>query len=262
MNFSEPSEDAVPVIQLRIPGPWRSSQEVEASVRDATGGAWRIEPDGWLIHVESGARYQLSHTPHDDEIAELFRDSGRMSDEDADRMATHPVKIHVSAPGGSVEAAMAIMEPARVLIEAGGYGVFVDNSGIAHPPDDWRKLTDSRDDGGVYWAYVSTTDGDDEMFTTGMHCLGYRDAEMPRPPDPQAGAFFLNNFLGYCYQSGRTVIDGDSLNDLQGPLFRAVHQPCTRYPAGTAFHNPYGVWRLEPVMEGEEGDEGSAPTNN
>jgi hypothetical protein len=252
------TEDMIPEIQLRIPGLWRSSDEVKKSIHDVAGDDWRAEEDGGLINIATGQRFQLGHSDHDDDIAQFFADTGRMSDEDVSRLATHPVKVHVTAPGGSVEAACAIMDAARVLIEAGGYGLFVDNSGIAHPPEDWRKLTDSSDNGGVFWAFVSTTAGfdrgsdEEEMFSTGMHCLGYRDAEMPCPPDKQMGAFFLNNFLGYCYQSGRAVIDGDSLNDLQGPLFRAIHHSCTRYPSHTAFFNPYGIWRLEPVMEDDE----------
>ena len=78
-----------------------------------------------------------------------------------------------------------------------------------------------------------------------MHCLGYRDAEMPDPPSKEFAADFINEFLEYCCTSPKPVLDGDSLNDFDGPLFTAHHHPCTRYPAGAPIHNPYGVWRLE-----------------
>ena len=261
MQSDDDAEDKIPEIHLRIPGPWRTPEELTESLRLAVGGAWRIENAGELINTKTGQRFRLGHTEHDDDIVKFFEDTGRMSEHDVEKLSTHPVKIHVMGPGGSVDAACAIMDAAQSLIEAGGYGVFVDNSGIAHPPDDWRKLTESSKNGGVFWAYVATTSGldpgsgEEEMFSTGMHCLGYRDAEMPCPPDKAMGAFFLNNFLGYCYQSGQTVLDGDCLNDLQGPLFRAIHHPCARYRADTAFFNPYGVWRLEPVIGGDEGGE-------
>jgi hypothetical protein len=87
-----------------------------------------------------------------------------------------------------------------------------------------------------------------------MHCLGLRDAELPTDdiPDRQIAGFLLHNFLGYTYQSGRTVIDGDTLDDESGVCFRARHVPCTRFSPATPFFNPYGVWRLEPVEREEE----------
>jgi hypothetical protein len=82
-----------------------------------------------------------------------------------------------------------------------------------------------------------------------MHCLGYRDAEVFGIPDRQAAGFLLHNFLGYSYQSGNMIIDGDPVGSEFGVLFRARAHPFTRVPPGTAFHNPYGVWRLEPVEQ-------------
>ena len=32
-------------------------------------------------------------------------------------------------------------------------------------------------------------------------------------------------------------------------MFRARALPFTRVPPGSPFHNPYGIWRLEPMQE-------------
>ncbi len=131
----------------------------------------------------------------------------------------------------------------------------VDNSGTCHGPRDWLALAADRDMGGMYWAFVSVTAGDDEVFSAGMHCLGYRDAEWSDPLDPKAAGMMLHEFLGYSYQSGAALVDGDPIGGPDGPEFILRHIECTRFPKGSPWHNPYGVWRLEKVA-GQEENEG------
>jgi hypothetical protein len=62
---------------------------------------------------------------------------------------------------------------------AGGAGVFVDNSGIAHGATDWLTLFDDAANGGAYWAFVTVVRTEDELYSLGMHVLGFRDAIIP-----------------------------------------------------------------------------------
>jgi hypothetical protein len=55
----------------------------------------------------------------------------------------------------------------------------------------------------------------------------------------------LHEFLGYSYQSGVAIVDGDPIGGPDGPDFIVRHVECTRFPEGSEWHNPYGVWRLE-----------------
>jgi hypothetical protein len=254
-NETEHSMDVAPTIALRVTGPWTAPEEFGTALKKAAGG-YELREKG-LLHVASGRKFNCDATVHDDDIAELFADSGRLSDAEIDEIAAHKVKVHLSAPGGSPEAARAIMDAATALLHAGGTGVFIDNSGCAHGKRDWLKLAGDKQPGGLYWAYVAVTGGADEIFSTGMHCLGFRDAEMPDPPDRQFGGFFVHNFLGYMYQSGATILDGEMLGDEGEPMYRVRDTPCTRFPADAPFHNPYGVWRLEAAngVEFPEGEE-------
>lgn len=254
--------DTVPRIDLRVPGPWTSAQHLyDALTRAKTGYA---PGDGVLVHVDSGRRFELSMSDPDGDIADVFAGGRRISRKEVQMIRAHKVKLHVSTPGGSVDAARAVMDAAAALLRAGGYGVMVDNSGATHPPRDWLDLARDPDDpGGVYWAYVAVTADDAEAYSAGMHCLGFRDAEMPVPSAADAGpaigtdgpslreaaGFLLHNFLGYTLQSGVPVLDGDRLGDEETSMFRALAHPCTRFPPGTPFFNPYGVWRLEPEAE-------------
>jgi len=245
-------DEILPEINLRVPGPWRSPDELAERLA-GEGGGFRVD-DEYLVNDQAGARFDWGVSPHDDEIHELFAHDGRLSREEIDRVAAHAVKVHVSGPGGSPVAARAIMAAATALVKAGGYGVMVDNSGNTHGVDDWLALAGDTQPGGLYWAYVSMAGGSEEVFSAGMHCLGFRDAEarvpnIPDGPGREEIGFLLHNFLGYCYQSGIPVNDGDPLGDEESALFRARHRPCTRFPAGTPYHNPYGVWFLEPIGE-------------
>ena len=245
--------DTLPQIDLRIPGPWRAPEELEEALAGA-GGGYEVT-DERLLHRPSGRRFHLGVSPHDDQIHEIFDGTGRLSKKDVNRIASHAVKVHVCGPGGSPDAARALMEAGTALVRAGGYGVMVDNSGNAHGVDDWLALAGDKQPGGLYWAYVSVTASRKEVFSAGMHCLGFRDGEMMEPeemgaPSPQAAGMLLHNFLGYVYQSGMPVIDGDALGDEQSAMFRARARPCTRFPVDSSWYNPYGVWRLE-ALEGD-----------
>jgi hypothetical protein len=246
--------DSPPLIDLRIPGPWGSVRELDQALRDAEA-PYRVD-GAELAHCVSRHRAAWTVSDHDDEICEVFAGGGSLSREEIERVASHRVKIHVYGPGGSPETARAIMDAATALICAGGSGVMVDNSGLTHSPQDWLDLAGDLEAGGLYWAYVAATfDSRASIaFSSGMHCLGLRDAELPTHdiPDRQIAGFLLHNFLGYTYQSGRTVIDGDTLDDESGACFRARHIPCTRFAANTPFYNPYGIWRLEPVNRTSE----------
>jgi hypothetical protein len=246
--------DGVPRIDLRIPGPWISPDELADALEEA-GTGYEPGGDGTLVHAASGASFALSASEPDDQIADVFAGGGRISPAEVRRVRSHKVKVHLSTPGGSVDAARAAMNAVAALLRAGGHGVMVDNSGVTHAPRDWLDLARDPDDpGGLYWAYVAVTADDDEAYSTGMHCLGFRDAEVPLDAtagDRQAAGLLLHNFLGYTLQSGMRVLDGDPIGDEHATLFRARVRPCTRFPAGTPFFNAYGVWRLEPA-EGEE----------
>jgi hypothetical protein len=216
------------------------------------------EHDAQLINVQANQRFHLDVNDRDDQIADLFADTGRLSQEEIDAVSLHRVKVFITAPGGSPDAARAAMAAATALINAGGAGVFVDNCGNAHGPRDWLALAGDKKMGGMCWAFVSVTASKKEVFSMGMRCLGYRDAEFPNPPDRNYGGWVIHNFLGYSYQSGATILDGEAIGGPEGAEFRLRHLPYTRFAADTPFHNPYGVWRLGKIKDDENGDEESS----
>jgi hypothetical protein len=257
--------DELPRVDLRIPGPWESLDEFRDALTRADKN-YHLSEEA-LVHTPTGRRFHFGVTEHDDQIAEVFAGGGRITPEQVEEIDAHAVKIHLSAPGGSVEAVHELMKAAAAVVRAGGAGVMVDNSGTTHAPRDWLDLTRVEGDdipGGCYWACVAVTAGGDEAFSSGMHCLGHRDAEIEIPPggDREAAGFALHNFLGYVPQSGVTIADGDALGDETAAMFSAHARPCTRFPNDTPFFNPYGVWRLEAIESDDEEDDNDVSGND
>jgi hypothetical protein len=238
-------------IELRVPGSWKSSGEVIDALNRVSGdyeiGPADSDAEGLFVHKTSGHEFEIWHTEHDDELIEIFKGLQHVpTDEELAEIENHAVKIHLSGKGGSVENARAMMEAATALVRAGGAGVFIDSTTAAHGRTDWLALAEDTEPGGLYWAFIVVGGGEDEVFSTGMHCLGFRDAELPGPiTDPNHAGFILHNFLGYVYQSGIEVKDGDALGGEEGPEYRAVYAACTRFLPGAPFFNPFGVYRLE-----------------
>jgi hypothetical protein len=254
---STPSEqDTIPEMTMRIPGPWESPEQLQDALAKSLCGYILPTPEPGsemsLLHEPSGQRFRLSAVGPDDEIVELFADSGRMSPQELKALQNHNVKVFVTGPGGSPEAARTFLVIGAAFIKAGALGVMVDNSGNCHGPADWLALAADQAMGGMYWAFVSVTASEKEAFSAGMHCLGYRDAELRDPVDPKAAGMMLHEFLGYSYQSGAALVDGDPIGGPDGPEFILRHVECTRFPKDSPWHNPYGVWRLEKAAGEEE----------
>src|SRR3982751_1560541 len=97
---------AAPLIDLRIPGPWGAPEELEAALK-RTGSAYEVSEPGFSP-PDSGRRFDWGVSPHDDEIHEIFAHDGRLPKKEVEKIASHQVKIHLSGPGGSPDAARQI----------------------------------------------------------------------------------------------------------------------------------------------------------
>ncbi len=238
-----PDEPRVEVT-LRIPGLWQQPDEVD-----------RALPIGYRLvegklHLPDEMTLDVGATPADDEFADLFRNGCQYppSDEDQQKILNYKTNVLLSGPGGSMGAAKRMLDAGRAIIHAGGAGVFVDNSGMAHGSDDWLALAGQADDGGAFWAFVATVGTETTVYSIGMHVLGYRDAMIPRTGNDEQDYLMLNEFLGYSYRSGRTIHDGDLMGDEHGPQFRIRAETATHFPPDAPLHNPFGQWRLEAAL--------------
>lgn len=234
---------AAPDVTLRIPGAWREPREFfEALPRGV-----RATEQG--IALPDGAEFELYPRPADDEFPGIFAGScpKEPSEDERRRIEEYTVNMCLVGRGGSVAAARQILEAGAAVLAAGGAGVFVDNSGLAHGAGDWLTLRDSADDGGVYWAFVGAVQNNDEVYSIGMHVLGFRDAIIPRTGHAEFDFRTLHSFLGFTAFSGAKLSDGDVIGDTALPTFCIRDQEDDRVEPSAPMFNPYGRWRLTPV---------------
>lgn len=222
---------------LRIPGKWSHPRELVQQLPEGcriTGEAL-ILPDG--TEVEFGAG------PPDDQFAGIFRSSCRQPATE-DELATvdrYTVNIFLSGPGGSLDAARAMMRAAAVIVQAGGAGVFIDNCALAHGGENWLHMTDDAGPDAVSFAFVGIIQGRAEVWTMGMHVLGLRDIVMKRA---DADEYDIVDVIRYMSQSEKPIDDGHVIADLDGPRFRATVHDRTDIPEGSPMHNPFGRLKL------------------
>ncbi len=243
MRTNVDHEMAAPEVTLRIPGAWSSPAEF---VENLPRGCHCTEHG---LVLEGGTEFELNCLPADDEFPRIFAGSCAKlpTESEQEQVENYKVNICVTGRGGSIEAAKQIMKAGAAVLAAGGAGVFVDNSCIAHGATDWLTLLDGADDGGVYWAFVSAVRSEEEVYSRGMHILGFRDAAIPSTGNAEYDSRTLHSFLGYTAFSGATVHEGEIFSDAVLPTFQAHAEADDRVPADAPMFNSLGQWRLVQV---------------
>src|SRR5271168_2665514 len=171
----EMNEPAVPItIALRIPGQWSHPKDL---IQRLPAGC-RLTAEALILpdttQVEFGAMAA------DDQFAHIFRSSCRQP-ATADELATvagYTVNVLLSGPGGSMQAALTMMQAGAAIVRAGGAGVFIDNSALAHGGQNWLEMTEDGGPDALSFAFVGIVRGKAEVYTMGMHVLGLRDVVM------------------------------------------------------------------------------------
>lgn len=234
------NEQPPPVtVALRIPGQWAHPRELI----ERTPEGCRLTAEALIL--PSGARIELGFMPPDDQFPEIFRSSLRQpATEDEQRTADgYTVNALLSGPGGSMQAARTMMEAGAALVRAGGAGVFIDNSGLAHGGELWLEMTEDGGPDALSFAFVAVIRGQTDVWTVGMHVLGLRDVVMKRAY-VEADGFDIVEVIRYLAQSEKPVGDGHLIADLGGPRFQTSVEDCEKTLAGSPMYNPFGRLRL------------------
>jgi hypothetical protein len=239
-SLSKVNEATAPIeIALRIPGTWSHPRELIEAVPDG----FRFTPEALVLpdatHIEFGAMEA------DDQFAQIFRSSCRQPPTIDERAAVdgYTVNVLLSGPGGSMQAARAMMQAGAAIVRAGGAGVFIDNSGLAHGGQHWLEMTEDGGPDALSFAFVSIVRGQADVWTMGLHVLGLRDVVMKRA-DAESDSFGIIEVLRYLCRGEKPVDDGHLLADLDGPRFQAFREDRSVVPAGSPMHNPFGRLRL------------------
>jgi hypothetical protein len=249
------SESPPPVtIDLRIPGNWKSARElVERFPRGC-----RLTPEALVL--ADGTKVELGFLDADGQFPAIFRTSCRRppADEESAVVDGYTVNVTLSGPGGSLEAARRMMRAAAAVLEAGGAGVFIDNSLLAHGAGDWQAMTDDAGSDAVSFAFIAVIRGESEIYTMGMHTLGLRDLTMKLTDAGSAGAGSSNapaddseivEVIRYLARGDKPIDDGHVIADLDGPRYQAfVETPDAQLKGSmrrdSPMFNPFGRLKL------------------
>ena len=166
--------DAVVKTTLRIPGNWRHPRELIARMP----AGFRLTSQAVIL--PDGTEIEFTLLPPDDQFAKIFQSACRhpATVEEMRRVNRYTVSIGLIGPGGSMAAALTTMQAGAAIVRAGGAGVFIDNSALAHGGGNWIKMTEDGGCDAVSFAFVNVVRGRGEMRTMGMHVMGLPDIVM------------------------------------------------------------------------------------
>src|SRR6266851_6361072 len=204
--MNEPA--ATITIALRIPGNWSHPREL---VQRLPAGC-RLTAEALIL--PDATQVEFGAMAPDDQFAQIFRCSCRQPATE-DELATvdgYSVNVLLSGPGGSMQAARTMMQAGAAVVRAGGAGVFIDNSLLAHGGRHWLEMTEDGGPDALTFAFVAIVRGPAYVWTMGMHVLGLRDVVMKRA-DIEVSGFDIVEVIRYLSRGEKPVDDGHVVAD-------------------------------------------------
>lgn len=233
---------------LRIPGAWSGPEELLDRLPDG----FRLTPQ--MLYLPDGAGVEFFPMPPDDQFAQIFESSCRKpaTKDELALAGRYTVNIGLSGPGGSMDAALTMIRAGAAIVRAGGAGVFIDNSALSHGGGDWIELADDGGSDAVSFAFVSIVCGEHEVWTMGMHVIGYPEIVMRRS---DTDGDEVIDVVRYVCSGDKPIGDGHMLIDDQGgPRFQVSTTSSDESTAGSPMHNPFGRLRLTSLKDIAEGN--------
>lgn len=234
-----------PKTVICIPGIWNSRREIVTSIAKRSGG-YLFAGDA-LINPSTGEVYKVDLYHHDPVLVEAFANanSGSLTSAEMEQISVHRYAMYLVARGGSVSKARSLMNATSAVLQSGGIAVKIESSGVAHSAAQWIELTLDPSPKSLYSAFVVLVTSDSEYYACGMHNLGLPDASVSMELDSATAKKLLDCLLLSTleFDTPSANLDCFTCVGVKG-RFKAVLEPCVRFPSDDLFYNPYGNWRL------------------
>ncbi len=238
-----------PEITLRIPGAWAHPGELVERLPDG----FRLTPDA--LFLPDKTKIGFVPMPPDDQFPRIFESSCRRPPA-ADELAVvarYTVNVGLTGPGGSLESALTMMQAGAAIVRAGGAGVFNDNSTLAHGGGDWIQMTDDGGPDAISFAFTSIVRGRHDVYTLGMHVMGFPDLLM-RSADVDEEGETIIEIIRYVCGGHRPIGIGHVLADEQGPRFQVVARTSDDFKPDSPMHNPFGRLKIVSAKDIAQGN--------
>lgn len=226
-------------VTLRIPGDWPNPRDIIERLPQGyqVSGSQLILPDETEMEI-----YPI---PADSQFPGVFRTSLRQpaSEEELEVVDRYTINVGLSGLGGSLESAHKMMQVGAAIIQAGGAGVFIDNSCLAHGAEDWLQMTEEGSSDAISFGFAGIVRGKRELWTMGMHVIGFPDIVMNRA-DADANDGTIIEMIRYICASDRPVGDGHIIADEDAPRFQIKHEFTEQSNFPPPMRNPFGRLRM------------------
>lgn len=242
-------------IQLHIPGSWPDAKALAEALTTTSADAYSLT-DGALRGRGEQPGYPLAWGKRDAELPALFAAwaSAPLPEAEQAAVAAHRSVAVLQAPAAPDRPALqALMRAVLAVLRAGGAGVWVNSTGLAHGPARWEWLTSfTFNRPARYYEAFVTQNGFDEdnqtVFSVGMHSFGLPDA-LAQVPD--AGRLVEDFCLYLLYDKPKKPQPLTAFT-FSPPFAEDTHFALSAEPdfvnePTDATHNPHGFYRLRPV---------------
>jgi len=198
------------------------------------------------MHLETKQSYELEFCDKDERMLSAFEAAGPHWKNTAEMklISSHKSVCYLISKGGSIESAHSIMNAANVLLNAGGYGVKVESSGLAHPPKDWIEQCKYNYLFKSHSSYVVSVTSE-STYSCGMHNFGIPDAIIDSS-ESENPSELLRVFTHYLLSESPVIKEGQTFSvDSDSPAYRVKAYAPINYGENSLFNNPFGMWKLQ-----------------
>ena len=238
-------------IIIGVPGVWKNPGEIAQAVaqqnKDLMFAGFTL-----MDSVTQDVSFIEWHE-HDPRLVDVFETLGQpwINEKDLASIAQHRGTLWVLSSNVSLTHARQMMKVGQTLLKAGGLGVKVESSGVAHSAQRWQALADAADETSqVYCAFVNLVEGTENDYSCGMHNFGLPDVSLPKPadgPNSMVAAQVLHQFNQYQLNALPEFNDGDEFSlDENMPRYTLRFEACEDCAPEHPFYNPFGRWHLTP----------------
>lgn len=241
-----------PAIVLGIPGKWKDRSDIVTSIAVRSGGylfAGKI-----LMHAASGAKYELEIYEHDPSLAEKVRSGGmgQIPENDLNALRDHTFTLYLLSDETGRDVVAGMMDAVVGLLDAGGLVVKVETAGFSISAAQWREHALVKVAYSLYRSMVTLVGGAREHFTCGMGAFGLPDCAIMES-NLETAFEVATEFCCYQMDEAPKLADGHTFGIGEGAKrYRLSFEGYAYYPEDDMFHNPNGLWRLEPKTKDEQ----------
>ncbi len=237
-------------IIIGVPGVWKNPGEIAQAVaqqnKDLMFAGFTL-----MDSVTQDVSFIEWHE-HDPRLVDVFEALGQpwINEKDLANIAQHRGTLWVMSSDVSLTHARQMMKVGQTLLQAGGLGVKVETSGVAHSAQRWQALANSNSTdtiSPIYCAFVNLVEGEETDYSCGMHNFGLPDVSLPKQADSATAAQVLHQFNQYQLNVLPQFNDDDIFSlEENMPRYSLHFEACEKAEPEHPFYNPFGRWHLTP----------------